>query len=237
VPLSLTASLNDLAGGLFLLTAFGLVVPWQAQQCLTLFVLQSVLLAGSALLLGFSLGSPHLLAVGLLTLGVKALLMPWLLRRTVGEEIYTRRELSPAVNVPSSLLIALALAAASYFMVSPLLTGASGPFTRDNLPIGLAGLLVGAYTLLVRREAIPQLIGILAMENGAFFAGVSVAPDLPMIAELAAAFDVLVIVLVMGILTRAIHEHVGVTDVASLTALRELRVAPEGDAGKEPVAP
>jgi hydrogenase-4 component E len=234
---NLIASLNDLAGGVFLLTAFGLVVPWQVQQCITLFILQSACLAASALLLASSLGAPHLLAVGLLTLGVKMLLMPWLLRRTVREEIYTRRELSPAVNVPSSLLIALALAVAAYFIVGPLLGDGPGTFTRVNLPIGLAGLLVGGYTLLVRREAIPQVVGILSMENGAFFAGVSIAPDLPMIAELAAAFDVLVIALVMGILTRAIHEHVGATDVAALTALRELRPSPNGGREEEALAP
>jgi hydrogenase-4 component E len=268
----LIAPLNDLAGGLFLLSAFGLVVPWQAQQCLTLFVLQSLCLAASALLLASGLGAPDLIAVGLLTLGVKSLLIPWLLRRTVSQEIYTRRELSQVVNVPSSLLIALTLAILSYFLAGPLLpppqvavsphgVGTAGPvpglahggdaahrpgpgpaaavpggFARVNLPIGLAGLLLGAYTLLVRREAIPQVVGILAMENGAFYAGVSIAPDLPLIAELAAAFDVLVIALVMGILTRAIHEHVGTTDVASLAALRELPAA-GGEASPKAAAP
>lgn len=74
---------------------------------------------------------------------------------------------------------------------------------------------------MVRREAIPQLIGILTMENGAFFAGISISPDLPLIAELAAAFDVLIITLVMGILTRTIHENIGTTEVGALTTLKE----------------
>ena len=85
-----------------------------------------------------------------------------------------------------------------------------------NVPIGLAGLLLGAFTLVTRREAVPQLIGILAMENGAFLAGVAIAPGLPLIAELAASFDVLVIVLVMGILTQAIHEQIGTTGIVTL---------------------
>jgi hydrogenase-4 component E len=217
----LSPSLNALAGGLFLLTAIGLVVARQLQECLRIFVLQSVFLAASGLLLAYELRSPDLLAVGCLTLGVKSLLIPWLLRRMVPEEIYTRRELSQAVNIPASLLIALGLAVLSYFVAVPLLAAMQGGAARVNLPIGTAGLLLGAYTLTVRREAIPQVIGILAMENGAFFAGVAIAPDLPMIAELAVAFDVLVIALVMGLLTRAIHEHIGTTDVAALAKLRE----------------
>ncbi len=221
----MVSSLNDLAGGVFLLTAFGLIVPWQAAQSLRLFVVQSMCLAASALLLASGLGAPDLIAVGALTLATKSLLIPWLLRRTVSREIYTRRELSPVVNVPSSLLVALALVVLSYFVAGPLVAAVPRTFARVNLPIGLAGLLLGAYPLLVRREAIPQVIGILAMENGAFYAGVAIAPDLPLIAELAAAFDVLVIALVLGLLTRTIHERVGTTDVASLATLREIRVS------------
>lgn len=217
---SLVGALNDLACGAFLLTAFALVVVRQVQECLWVFVLQSFLLASSGFLLAVRLRVPDLVAVGALTLAVKTVLIPWLLRRTVQEEIYARRELAQLVTVPASLLVSLALAVGAYLLTTPLGTATVGA-GRANLPIGTAGLLVGAYTIAVRREAVPQVIAILAMENGAFLAGVAVAPDLPLIAELAASFDVLVIALVMGLLTRALHEHVGTTDVATLRTLRE----------------
>ncbi len=216
----LVGALNDLACGAFLLTAFALVVVRQVQECLWVFVLQSVLLASSSFLLAVRLRVPDLVAVGVLTLAVKTVLIPWLLRKTVQEEIYARRELAQLVTVPASLLVSLALAVGAYLLTTPLGTATVGA-GRANLPIGTAGLLVGAYTLAVRREAVPQVIAILAMENGAFLAGVAVAPDLPLIAELAASFDVLVIALVMGLLTRALHEHVGTTDVATLRTLIE----------------
>ena len=101
--------------------------------------------------------------------------------------------------------------------------GALGPdpILYINLPIGISGLLLGAYTLTVRREALPQLIGILAMENGAFFAGISLARDLSVITELAAAFDILVMVFVVAVLTRKIHEQTGTTFVGILKSLKE----------------
>jgi hydrogenase-4 component E len=186
-----------------------------------IFIIQSILLSISAFLLGYRDASFHLLTVGVLTLVIKPALIPWLLRRTVSQEIYTYREISQVINIPSSLLIALALTLFSYFFANSLLIIVDGSFAKVNLPIGIAGLLIGAYTLMVRREAIPQLIGVLAMENGAFFAGISISPDLPLIAELAAAFDVLIIALVMGILTRTIHENIGTTKVGALTTLKE----------------
>ncbi len=101
------------------------------------------------------------------------------------------------------------------------MTAAKDPVVQANLPIGMAGLLIGAYSLVARREAIPQLIGILAMENGAFFAGIAIAPDLPLIAELAIAIDVILIVVVVGVLTRNITRTVGTTEAAAMSELRE----------------
>ena len=215
-------NLNALAGGLFLITAFGIIVTRQVQDCLRFFVFQSIFLAVSAFVLGTETLSWHLVAVGAINLITKPLLLPWVLRRMVREEVYTRREITQIINIPTSLIIALVLAIAAYFVSLPWLgaIGADGA-VRINVPIGLAGLLLGAYTLTVRREAVPQILGLLAMENGAFFAGVAIAPGLPLIAELAAAFDVLVLAFVVGILTRTVHERIGTTAVGNLTNLRE----------------
>jgi len=218
---SLLVQLNALSGGLFLLAAFGLMAMRQVLASLNLFVFQSVLLAASALLLGYQYASAHLFTVGAITLGVKSVLIPRILRRTVSKEVYARREISQVFNIPSSLVIAVALVLVAYFATSPLLSSGAQSFVQINLPIGTAGLLLGAYAIVVRREALPQVIGILSMENGALFAGVSIAPDLPIIAELATAFDVLVIALVMGLLTRRIHERLGTTAVGKMAALRE----------------
>ncbi|MFZ0943325.1 MAG: hypothetical protein WB930_14405 [Syntrophobacteraceae bacterium] len=215
------AKLNALAGGLFLLTAFALVATRQVLACLRVYIGQSVLLAFSAVFLGALHGSVHLFVVAAITLAIKCILIPWLLRRTVGEDIYARREISQILNVPMSLLIAVAIAFFAYAVATPLLAVSLHPNESINLPIGMAGLFLGAYTICVRREAIPQLIGILAMENGAFFAGVSIASGLPLIAELAAAFDVLIIALVMGLLTRKIQKYMGTTNVGEMTSLRE----------------
>lgn len=222
MTISSLTQLNALAGGLFLLSTFGIVAMRQVLGCLKMFVLQSIFLAASALLLGYLHQSIHLFAVAAITLMVKPVLIPYLLRRTVGNGVTARREISQLINIPTSLLIAVGLTIASYFVAEPLLSGAAGTTTAVNLPIGIACLLLGAYTVTVRREAIPQIIGILTMENGAFFAGISIAPDLPLIAELSAAFDVLIIALVMGILARKIHERTGSTTVSDLKTLKEV---------------
>jgi hydrogenase-4 component E len=219
--MQLIEGLNALSAGLILLTAFGMVATRQVQGVMRFFIVQSAFLAASALLIGVGRGSIHLLALGVITVLAKVIAIPWVLRRMLPSDLYERREINQAINIPTSLLLALLLAIAAEFFLSPAVATSTDPIVRVNLPIGLAGILIGAYTLIARREAIPQLIGILAMENGAFFAGIAVAPDLPLIAELAIAIDVILIAVVIGVLTRNITQTIGSSDVSLMSELRE----------------
>lgn len=217
---SALTSLSGLAAGLFLLSSFGLAATRQMQGCLRFFILQSIFLVISALLLGVELRSPELFAVAALDLAIKPIIIPWLFSRTMSEKILRRREIDQVVNIPSSLLIALGLTLVAYYLGS-MLPSAVAPMAAMNLPVGLAGLLIGTYTLSVRREAMPQLIGLFGIENGALFAGMAIAPALPLVAEMAFPFDMLIIAVVIGILTRITHERVGTTEVGAFTTLRE----------------
>jgi len=214
-------ALNSLVGGLFLLAAFGMVATRQTRGCLLLFIYQSLLLAASAFLLAGEYASWHLAGVGIVNLISKPIIVPLILKRTLSSQIYTRREIDQALNIPASLTIALALAVLSYFLTLPVLAAAGPQFRSANVPIGFAALLLGAYTLAVRREAVPMLIGILAMENGAFFAGIALSRELPLIVELAIASDGLILVFVTGVLVRTIQRRIGSTRVGELATLKE----------------
>ncbi len=214
-------ALDALTGALFLLTAIGVVATRQVLASLQLFILQSALLTLSAILLGLAEDSVHLFAVAAITIATKTLLIPWLLRRTVNAEVYRTREIERVLNIPSSLLITAVLIVLAYVVASPLLNAVGVPFAQINLPLGIAAMFLGAFTIAVRREAVPQLLGLLAVENGVFFAGVAIVPNLPVIAELAAAVDVPVVALVVGMLTRRIHARLGTTAVGQLASLRE----------------
>ncbi|HZQ75656.1 MAG TPA: hypothetical protein VFB08_22300 [Burkholderiales bacterium] len=217
----LIENLNALAAGLFLLTAFGIVAMRQARGCLMLFIAQSLLLAASAALLGLRFDSGHLYGVAIVNLITKPIIVPWLLHRVAPAGLYTRREVDQVLNIPTALLIALALAIGAYFLGIPLAKAVGPEYQGPNVPIGIAGLLLGAFTLTVRREALPLLIGLLAMENGAFLAGILIAHNLSMLVELAIATDGLIIVFIVGVLVRAVAKQVGTTAVGELASLKE----------------
>ena len=221
IPISIAVPLNTLSAGLILICAFAMVGTRQVQGVVRFYVVQSLLLAASSFLLASAEHSVDLWALGAIAVGAKAVANPWVLRRTLAPELYARREINQAINIPASLLLALLLAIAAELLVGPLATASGNPVIAVNLPIGLACVLIGAHSLAARREAIPQLVGILAMENGAFFAGIGIAPKLPLIAELAIAIDVVLIVLIVGLLTRDIKRRMGITAAATLHELKE----------------
>ncbi|MGO8672592.1 MAG: hypothetical protein ACLQVD_14655 [Capsulimonadaceae bacterium] len=219
---ALLQNLNALAGGFFLLCTVGMVATRQVLGCLRYFVAQATFLVISAFLLSALLDSRHVLFVGIINIISKIVLIPWLLGKMVGEEFNTRREINQALTIPASLLIVLLLVIGSYIWVQPLLRIAgNSPTIGINLPIGLAALLIGAYTAAVRREAVPLFLGLLSMENGVFFSGIAIVPKLSLIAELAIASDVLAVVFIVGLLTRAVHQHIGTLRVGELTTLIE----------------
>ena len=168
-PYPVISALDALTGALFLLTALGVLATRQVLASLQLFIAQSLLLTLSAALLGIALGSLHLLAVAAITIATKTLLIPWVLRHTVSAEVYRTREIERVLNIPTSLLIAALLVVLAYVVANPLLGAVEAPFAQINLPLGIAAMFLGIFTVVVRREAVPQLLGLLALENGVFF--------------------------------------------------------------------
>lgn len=222
--MSTALAIDGFIAALFVLFGLGIIVTRQMLGTLYFFMLHAVALTASAVLIGIALGSPHLYWVALITFSTKVIAVPLVLRCSAGEEIYERREVDQALSIPRSLLVAGVLALIAWITADPLVHAvADRPFAVINLPTGLMAVFFGAMTVAVRREAVAQLMGILIMESGAFFASISIVNELSIIAEIAAAVDVPIAALVIGLLIRSIHRVTGMTRVGLLAELKEQR--------------
>lgn len=217
-------SLDGLVAALFVVFGLGTIVTRQMLGALRFFILHALALATSATLLAFALHSPHLGWVALITFATKVVAVPVVLRWAAGSEIYERREVDQVLTIPISVLIAAILALVAWVVSDPLVHAiVDRPFAAINLPTGLMSIFFGAFTVSVRREGVAQLMGLLIMESGAFFASIALIHDLSIIVEIAAAIDVPIAALVIGLLIRSIRRVTGMTRVGLLTELREHR--------------
>ncbi len=182
-----------------------------------IFAVQSFFLAAIAGTIAFFNQANHLYIAALLTLVLKAMLLPFLLERTV-ERVGIRKEIEPLINVPLSLLISGCLTLVGYVVAEsfyhPEETSARSALGHNTLAVAIALFLIGFFMMLNRRK------GLLSMENGLFLAAISLTYGMPLVVELGIFFDVLVAVMVLGILAYRIGETFDSMDVSKLRSLR-----------------
>lgn len=188
-----------------------------------MFALQSFLLAAIAGTIAFFNQANHVYIAAVLTLILKALVLPLLLTRLV-ERVGIRQEIEPLINVPLSILISGCLTLVGYVVAEsfyhPDETSAVTALGHNTLAIAIALFLIGFFMMLNRRKALTQVLGLLCMENGLFLAAISLTYGMPLVVELGIFFDVLVAVMVLGILVYRIGETFDSMDVSKLRRLR-----------------
>ena len=108
----LSGQLLNIACGLFLLTAIGVLWRRQVSALITLLTVQGVMLTAIAILLALHQRSGEAVAVAAGVGLLKAVIIPWMLWR-VHSQVPDARETRPLVNVSASLLAAAGLTESS----------------------------------------------------------------------------------------------------------------------------
>ena len=184
-----------------------------------LFAAQGLVLSLNTAIVAATIGQPELYRSALLTLFIKVLLLPWLLRRLI-DRLNIRWDVETLVNIPTTMLVGIVLVIISFNLALPI-SQLAGTITRSTLGIAMASVLISFLMMITRRKAVPQVIGFLAMENGLFFAATSTTYGMPMVVELGIALDVLVGTFIFGIFFFQIRETFDSLDIHHLEKLKD----------------
>ncbi len=213
------AGLLDLLAALALVTTFVMISHKSLTPTIRAYGVQSAILAALAFLVGLFTGERHVWIAAAITLALKGYGIPALLNRVV-DRIRVKRERESRIGIPASLL------AAGGFVVLAYVATARVPFEeaslgRVPLVMSLSMVLIGLFTMVSRRKAVTQTIGLLVMENGMFLAALSLTYGMPLVVELGIAFDVLVAAIILGILVFSINRTFDTINTRSLESLTE----------------
>ena len=219
--MSLTYHLQvvNLLAALLLLISFAMLSQRRIVGLVTLFAWQGAALTASTAIVAWSTGQHHLYYSAALTLALKVIAMPWFFYRLV-KKLDVDRDVEPMINIPTTMLIGIALVIFSFNLALPI-SELSGTVMRSTLGIAMACVLLAFLMMITRRNAIPQVIGFLAMENGLFFAATSATYGMPLVVELGVALDVLIGVFVLGIFFFQIRETFDSLDLKHMEKLKE----------------
>jgi hydrogenase-4 component E len=217
VPFS-TQLVNVLAA-LLLLIAFAMLSQRRVLTLIRLFTLQGVVLTASSAIVAWSTGYADLYISAGITLILKVILIPWLLHLLI-DRLFIRWDIETLINIPTTMLIGIGLVIFSFALATPI-SQMTNTLTRSTLGIALASVLLAFLMMIVRRKAVPQVIGFLAMENGVFFAATTATFGMPLVWELGVALDVLVATLIFGIFFFHIREQFDSLDIRHMEKLRQ----------------
>ncbi|MCL5668580.1 MAG: formate hydrogenlyase [Gammaproteobacteria bacterium] len=219
MPATLSGQLINLLAALLLLIAFAMITQRRILSLVNLFAMQGLVLALSTLIVAYSTGQGHLYFSAALTLVLKVIALPWILHRLM-RKLNVQWDVETLLNIPSTLLVGIVLVIFAFNLASPI-SHMAGTILRSTLGIALASVLLSFLMMIVRRKAIPQVIGFLAMENGLFFAATSSTYGMPMVVELGIALDVLVGMFIFGIFFFHIRETFDSLDLQHMEKLKE----------------
>ncbi|UCH17952.1 MAG: formate hydrogenlyase [Burkholderiales bacterium] len=209
----------NLLGALLLLLAFAMLSQRRILSLIRLYTMQGVALVLATGVVGYVTGQPHLYLSAGLTLLLKVVLIPLLLHRVI-ERLDVRWDVEPLINIPTTMLIGIALVIFAFHLGAPI-ARLSASVARGTLGIALASVLLSFLMMITRAKAIPQVIGFLAKENGLFFEATAATYGMPMVVELGIGLDVLIGALILGVFMFQIREQFDSLDIRHLERLKE----------------
>jgi len=170
-------------------------------------------------LIAYFSGIHHIYVATGVSIALKVIVIPGFLFYIINK-IKIKEDVESFINYTLSLLIACGLILIAYYSTESILKF-ENVFMRHCLPVSLAITLLGFFVMISRKKAITQILGLLAMEDGLFFAALSTSYGMPLVVELGVFFDILVSVIIMGIYVYRIKETFDTIDTDVLRELRE----------------
>jgi hydrogenase-4 component E len=208
----------ELATVLLFLTNLAMLGLSELGACIRIAAIQGILLGLFTLIAREDALSARLIILGIVSMGLKGFVFPYLLSRDI-REAKVRREIEPFVGYTASIITGLLMLAASMWIAArfPMLPAMSSPFV---IPVALSTVFTGLFLVISRRKALTQVLGYLVFENGIYMFGIIAAGEIPFLVEFGVLLDVFVAVFVMGIAINHINREFDHIDADQLSSLK-----------------
>jgi len=161
----------------------------------------------------------NLLFLAVETLGFKAIIIPWFLRRVVRRN-GVFRELEPYIPNFFSVVIASLIFAFGF-----VLAYGSLDFAQDIKPlyfgVSVSTMLTGLLVITTRKMLVTHVAGYMMLENGIFLLSLSMAREMPLLVNLGVLLDIFLGIFLLGLFATKIKSTFDESKIDALTHLRD----------------
>lgn len=153
------------------------------------------------------------------TLVIRGIVIPVAIFLAI-KKVAIRREVEPIVGPQASLLAALLLIVAAFYVSGRLDLAVAGR-SELFLPTAITLFVAGMFLLMSRRNAIAMVLGYMMMENGIYLGGTTLSARAHHIVEFGILLDVLAGVMLMAVILQNIKRTLDDVHTSLLRTLKD----------------
>ena len=171
----------------------------KAVEAVGIIFVQSLALALVSLIIWNKTGLLHLLIAGILTLCVKAILIPLVLYFTI-KKTANKKRIDHSLGPVMSLFIAFLLVMIGQYIAAKLQLP-TAEHGAQYLATAITLIFLGIFKIINSKQVLLQGIGVIVIENGLFLITQAISYGMPMVVELGIFFDLFVAVIIIASLS------------------------------------
>ena len=171
----------------------------KAVEAVGIIFVQSLALALVSLIIWTKTGLLHLLIAGILTLCVKAILIPLVLYFTI-KKTANKKRIDHSLGPVMSLFIAFLLVMIGQYIAAKLQLP-TAEHGAQYLATAITLIFLGIFKIINSKQVLLQGIGVIVIENGLFLITQAISYGMPMVVELGIFFDLFVAVIIIASLS------------------------------------
>ena len=188
--------------GLFLASLITALFTTRLYRLLMWYSFNSFMLGILALLIGTKLDDDAMILTGIITIIVKAVVIPYFLKN-FSQKFNFIRQVQPEIRVQYAIMLIPAILVFTFYLAEPITNMISN--NSNYVAISISSLFLSLLLMMEHKNVAPKIVGFLSMENSLFLLGITATDGMPMLVELGIFFDLLMAIVVMNLLFR--HEE------------------------------
>jgi len=187
----------DFLIGLFLASLIVALFTTRLYRLLLWYSLNSLMLGLLALIIGKSLDDDAMIITGVITIVVKAIAIPYILKN-LSQKFHFVRQITPEIKVQYAIMLVPAILVFTFYLSEPI---THMIHTNANfVAISISSLFLSLLLMMEHKNVAPKIVGFLSMENALFLLGITATNGMPMLVELGIFFDLLMAIVVINLL-------------------------------------
>ncbi|WP_294952516.1 hydrogenase [Sulfurovum sp.] len=194
----------DFLIGLFLATLIVALFTSRLYRLILWYSLNSLMLGILALLIGQELDDRAMLITGAVTILIKSIGIPYLLKN-LSHKFNFVRQIQPEIKVQYAIILIPAILVFTFYLAEPITHMIHG--NANYVAISISSLFLSLLLMMEHRNVAPKIIGFLSMENALFLLGITATDGMPMLVELGIFFDLLMAIVVINLLFHGEEMH------------------------------